>query len=227
MPQLISIAAQTSPKFDTIIASPFDLGNIQDAFMYYHYGIAEKGQEPAEKSIHSYLKRAKNTISVEEPIINELSETYNLLENFYSNSSGSIENINDTTIFDGISSSVQNINSTLENYNLVFDRALRVIYESFNLKNSSYTLQLNDNDKIVVVQSEIITNIVVPNDSEVNFPPGSNLEIINIGEDSVNIIGNSGVNLRGDEKTLEKTTSKSNQSKAIYKRASNDWVVIQ
>jgi hypothetical protein len=227
MPQLISIAAQTSPKFDTIIASPFDLGNIQDAFMYYHYGIAEKGQEPAEKSIHSYLKRAKNTISIEEPIINELSETYSLLENFYSSSSGSIENINDTTIFDGISSSVQNINSTLENYNLVFDRALRVIYESFNLKNSSYTLQLNDNNKIVVVQSEIITNIIVPNDGEANFPPGSNLEIINIGGNSVNIVGNSGVNLRGDQKTLEKTTSKSNQSKAIYKRASNDWVVIQ
>jgi hypothetical protein len=213
MPQLISIAAQTSPKFDTIIASPFDLGNIEDAFMYYHYGVAEKGQEPAEKSIHSYLKRAKNTISIEEPIINELSETYSLLENFYSNSSGSIENINDITIFDGISSSVQNIK--------------KQIYASFNTQSSSYTLQSSDNKKIIILQSETLANVVIPNDSQVNFPLGSNLEIINIGEDSVNIIGNSGVNLRGEKKTLEKSTLRANQSKAIYKRASNDWVVIQ
>jgi hypothetical protein len=205
MPQLISIAAQTSPKFDTIIASPFDLGNIQDAFMYYHYGILEKGQEPEEKSIHSYLKNLKNIVEYIDNSLPNLLEIYDFAES----SSGSVQLINDLNVFE-----------RLENIK-------KEIYASFNTKTSSYTLQISDNKKIIVVQAETLTNVIVPNDGQVNFPLGSNLEIINIGENLVNIVGNSGVNLRGDQKSLQKISSRENQSRSIYKRASNDWVVIQ
>jgi hypothetical protein len=205
MPQLISIASQAPTVFDTLIASPFDLGNIEDAFMYYHYGVSKKGEEPSSISINGHLKQIKNNLFSASASSIDVLETYN----FALNSSGSLKNINDLNVFE-----------KLENIK-------KEIYASFNTKSSSYTLQISDNKKIIVVQSEILTNVVIPNDSQENFPLGSNLEIINIGENSVNIIGNSGVSLRGEKKTLEKSIFKANQSKAIYKRASNDWVIIQ
>jgi hypothetical protein len=201
MPQLISIAAQTSSKFDTLIASPFDFGNIQEAFIFYHYGINEIGQEPAEKSIHSYLKTAKNAIVAEEPIIQNLLETYNLLEDFYSNSSGSIENISDVTIFQGSSGSLQSINQTLLNFQDVFDRGRKYVYASFNVINSSYTLELLDNRKIIIANSNNDINIFVPSNLETEFPIGTNLEIINIGTGKCFVKENNNVVIRNNPTT--------------------------
>jgi len=248
MPQLISVASQSSPKFDTLVASQFDLGNIQEAFIFYHYGVKDKGDVPAEKSINSYFKNIKESIIEKEPVVQNLLDTYNILEDFYSSSSGSIENISDTTILNTSASvlnnsasvlstsasilsssleSFKNIDTEIKNYPAIINDGKNLIYESFNNQTSSYTIQLTDNNKIVILESSISLNITIPNDSNVNFPVGSNLEIVNIGSGSAQILGQSGVTLRGANRVFETISFRRNQAKAIYKRSSNDWVIVQ
>jgi phage tail tube protein FII len=200
MPQLISIASQAPTSVDTLIASPFDLGNIQDAFMYYHYGVGEKDQEPSETSIHGKLKEIKNGLFSANASSVELLETYN----FFLESSGSIKIINDLDVFERL----QNVR--------------KQIYALFEVKNQSYTLRLSDNRKFIVIDSPSFITVFIPNDSEVNFPIGTTIDIFNIGTSFVIIRGKEGVQVRG-----EKNTFKKDVGITIYKRSENDWVLVQ
>jgi hypothetical protein len=201
MPQLISAASQAPTIFDTLVASPFDLGNIQDAFMYYHYGINNKGESPDPKSIHSYLKNSKNIVEDIDNSLPSLLETYD----FVQQSSGSLQVINDLDV----SNSLANVK--------------KYIYASYNVQvGNSYTLQISDNRKIIILNNNDFFNVFIPNDAQDNFAIGFNFEIISVGNNFFSIIPQSGVTVRGAQLTFSKK-----QGCTIYKRATNDWIVVQ
>jgi phage tail tube protein FII len=200
MPQLISIASKAPTTIDTLVASPFDLGNIQDAFMYYHYGVGEKNQDPSEISIHGKLKEIKNGLFSASASSVELLETYN----FTLESSGSLKIINDLDVFEKL----QNVR--------------KQIYALFEVKNESYTLRLPDNRRFIVIDSSSFTTVFIPNDNEVNFPIGTTIDFINIGTSFLIIRGQDGVQVRGEKNTLTKDVAST-----IYKRSVNDWVLVQ
>jgi hypothetical protein len=199
MPQLISIASQAPTTFDTLIASPFDLGNIQDAFMYYHYGVAEKGEEPSPTSINGHLQEIKNNLFSANTSSIELLETYN----FALDSSGSLKNINDLDVFER------------------FQNIKKQIYALFNTQGQSYTIQISDNRKTIVINSNSFATISIPPDSQIDFPIGTTIDIINIGTNFFIVQGKETVQIRNEKKIFRKNTGCT-----IYKRAENDWVVV-
>lgn len=204
MPQLISISAQSSNRFDTLISSVFDFGNIQDSFIFYHYGITEYGQEPGQKSIHQYLKNSK-TISIEiESLISSASAL--------NQSSGS-------AFYDS-----QNSLNEIISYDVVnkIERVGKNIYLYFNNQSSTYTPSLSDHNKMIVFNSSNESFFLVPDDSEINFPIGSNIKIFNKGSENVIVSPKNSCTIRG-----EKDYISNNESLLMYKRLENDWVIIQ
>ena len=85
---------------------------------------------------------------------------------------------------------------------------------------TAYTLQLTDRDKVVNMNNGSDVQVIVPNDSTVNFPTGSVVHINRTGAGNVNLVGEAGV-------TLTKTGNMfANEELLVRKRAANNWIVV-
>jgi hypothetical protein len=85
---------------------------------------------------------------------------------------------------------------------------------------TAYTLQLTDRDKVVNMNNGTDVQVIIPNDSTVNFPVGSVVHINRTGAGNVTLTKEAGV-----------TTTKSgnmfaNEELLVRKRAANNWIVV-
>jgi hypothetical protein len=91
-------------------------------------------------------------------------------------------------------------------------------------KTSAHTLELSDAQKIIEVNSASAVNITIPADSSVNFPIGSNIDIVQTGSGQVTIDGEGGVTLLSKDSNTKTTAQYSGAT--IYKKSTNTWVII-
>jgi len=91
---------------------------------------------------------------------------------------------------------------------------------SENVQTSSYTLSINDRDRVVAMNNTSNVTVTVPNDSAVNFPIGSIVYINRINSGSVTLAAASGVTLgrTGNLASFEEIY--------VRKRDDNFWMVI-
>jgi hypothetical protein len=91
-------------------------------------------------------------------------------------------------------------------------------------KTGSYSLgSLDERDTIIEVDSGSATTITIPNDSTLNFPVGTTLDIIQVGTGQVTIAPGSGVTVNGTPGLKLRTQW---SSVTLLKRAANTWLVF-
>lgn len=91
-------------------------------------------------------------------------------------------------------------------------------------KNSSYSLLLIDAGKIIEMNVSTDNTLTIPNSSSIDFPIGTSIDIIQIGLGQTTIVGESGVNLLSNESNNKLSGQYSGAT--IYKRSSNEWVML-
>jgi hypothetical protein len=91
-------------------------------------------------------------------------------------------------------------------------------------KTSAHTLELSDAQKIIEVNSASGVDITIPADSSVDFPIGSNIDIVQTGAGQVTIDGEGGVTLLSKDSNTK--TNSQYSGVTIYKKSSNTWVLI-
>ncbi len=95
-----------------------------------------------------------------------------------------------------------------------------------NVRNSSYTLALSDQSKMIEMNSSSATVLTIPTDSVVNFPIGTYIVVLRTGTGSVTV---EGMTLLPSIVTINVTpglTLRTQWSMAtLIKRAANTWVM--
>jgi len=91
-------------------------------------------------------------------------------------------------------------------------------------KESSHTLQSSDINKVIEMDSESENFLTIPPYSEVAFPIGTNIDIIQIGDGKTVLVEGEGVTLnsKGGNKELSERYS----AVTIYKKSNNVWFAI-
>lgn len=90
-----------------------------------------------------------------------------------------------------------------------------------SVNGSTYTLQLADIDKMI--QVNVQSTILIPNDTEVNFPVGATINFLQKGTGVVTVAENSGVTLRCASATRARTQY---SALTVIKLDANEWVLI-
>jgi len=93
-----------------------------------------------------------------------------------------------------------------------------------NSQSASYTLVLEDNNKIVEINSSSVNNVTIPLNSSVSFPVGTNIDVVQIGEGQTSFVAESGVTILSKESLL--SLSGQYSAATIYKRSTDEWVLI-
>jgi hypothetical protein len=99
-----------------------------------------------------------------------------------------------------------------DNSNLIFEE-----------KTASYTIVLSDKNKTIEMNLETENTFTIPLDSSVNFPIGSQVNVLQsgigqttiVGASAVTVVGTPGLKLRGQWSAA-----------TVTKRAANVWVAI-
>jgi hypothetical protein len=94
----------------------------------------------------------------------------------------------------------------------------------FNTQTASYTLALTDQSKIVETNVGSANNVTIPLDSSVNFPIGTEIQVLQLGAGQTTIVATSGVTTRSKSNQLK--IANQNTGVTLVKRAANDWYVI-
>jgi hypothetical protein len=94
----------------------------------------------------------------------------------------------------------------------------------FNTQTASYTLALTDQSKIVETNVGSANNVTIPLDSSVNFPIGTEIQVLQLGAGQTTIVATSGVTTRSKSGQLK--IANVNTGVTLVKRAANDWYVI-
>jgi hypothetical protein len=87
--------------------------------------------------------------------------------------------------------------------------------------NTTYTLALVDAGSVIEMSSASAVSLTIPNDSAVNFPIGTTIEIFQFGAGQVTTLAASGVTLRSPFGKI--VTAGQYASVTLRKRAANDW----
>lgn len=85
---------------------------------------------------------------------------------------------------------------------------------------TAYTLQLTDRDKVVNMANGTDVQVIIPNDSTVNFPVGSVVHINRTGSGNVELTKEAGVS------TNKSGNMFANEELLVRKRAANNWIVV-
>jgi len=95
---------------------------------------------------------------------------------------------------------------------------------SVNLQTSTYTLALTDSNSLIEITSPSNSTFTIPNFSTVEFPIGTQIELLRGGTGNVGITGATGVTLNSAQNYLNLNYQYSS-AKAINK-SQNVWYVI-
>jgi co-chaperonin GroES (HSP10) len=93
-----------------------------------------------------------------------------------------------------------------------------------NAQTANYTLILGDKGKTIEVTNAAGCALTVPNNSNVPFPTKSYVDVVQIGAGQVTITPDTGVTLRSKNGDL--VTFGQYSGASLYKRGTNDWVVV-
>jgi hypothetical protein len=92
-----------------------------------------------------------------------------------------------------------------------------------NQKTDSYTLQLADAQNILEFNSASAMILTIPEDSSVNFPVGSYIDVVQTGDAEIEVEGTGIVTLLS--KNSETKTSGQYSRVYLYKQSSNSWIL--
>ncbi len=95
--------------------------------------------------------------------------------------------------------------------------------QSRNTVTTNYTLALSDIGKIVETFIAVSNSVTIPNDSTVNFPIGTRIDLFQLNTGQTTITPASGVTLRAVGNRFKFNTQYSSAS--LWKRDPNDWVL--
>jgi hypothetical protein len=93
----------------------------------------------------------------------------------------------------------------------------------FNSQTASYTLALSDKDLFVEMNVGSANNLTVPPESSINFPIGSQINILQTGAGQTTIVAGSGVTVNATPGLKLRARW---SSVTLIKRASNTWVAL-
>jgi len=89
-----------------------------------------------------------------------------------------------------------------------------------NIQTATYVLALADTNKMVTMNNGSAATVTIPNDSTVNFPSGSTLDIVRVGAGTLELLAAAGVT------TTRTGFFAANEVITVRKRSANNWVVI-
>ena len=93
-----------------------------------------------------------------------------------------------------------------------------------NIKNFSYTLaSLDDRDSIIEMNSSSASTLTVPQDSVLNFPIGTSIDIIQTNTGQTNIVAASGVTINATPGLQLRTRW---SVATLFKRNANSWLLF-
>lgn len=95
---------------------------------------------------------------------------------------------------------------------------------SLSFKTNNHVLQLSDASKTILANSAVPNTITVPADSSVNFPNGTQINILQYGIGKVTISPSAGVTIRS--KYSNRSISTQYAGAYLLKVASNEWLLI-
>lgn len=93
-----------------------------------------------------------------------------------------------------------------------------------NNETSSYVLALSDAGKFIEMDVSLSNTLTIPQDSAVNFPIGTSIDVVQLGEGETTIVADTNVNIRSNGGKLKLSGQYSAAS--LYKRNANDWIVM-
>lgn len=89
---------------------------------------------------------------------------------------------------------------------------------------SSYVLALSDAGKFIEMDVSESNSLTIPQDSVVDFPIGTSIDVVQLGEGETTIVADTNVNIRSNGGKLKLSGQYSAAS--LYKRDANDWIVM-
>lgn len=95
---------------------------------------------------------------------------------------------------------------------------------AINEQTDNYTLALTDAGKIVEMNKATAVNLTVPANASVAFPVLSRIDVVQIGAGQVTFVAAGGVTIRSKGSIL--TIAGQNAGASLYKRATNEWVLL-
>lgn len=95
-----------------------------------------------------------------------------------------------------------------------------------NEKTASYTIALNDVDKLIRVNSTSNLEVTIPAESSANFPIGSRVEVMRYGTGEVSIVAASGSGVTVRSKYNNNKISVQYSGAMLTKIGSNEWHLI-
>lgn len=104
-----------------------------------------------------------------------------------------------------------------------------VVYQiAINAQTASYTLALDDNGKMVEVNSASANTVTIPLNSAVAFPIGTQITVLQTGAGQTSLAVTAGVTLNCTPQTSANTGKLRAQwsSVVLIKRATNTWVAL-
>jgi hypothetical protein len=97
-------------------------------------------------------------------------------------------------------------------------------FYAIDAKTADYVLALADKGKVIEVANDTAANITVPNNDTIAFPVKSRIDIISSGTGDIRIVAGTGVTLRSKDSNT--TISAQWAGASLYKRATDEWVLI-
>lgn len=120
----------------------------------------------------------------------------------------------------GIEGHLQTITDNIQS---ITDNLSDVLTTSFNQRVSSYTLIIDDKDKIIEINSSSGTTLTIPANSSVPFEIGSSISILQTGSGQVTISGAVGVTVNGTPGLKLRAQW---SFATLIKRSINTWVLV-
>jgi hypothetical protein len=215
MPQYISEAAESSDEFDTLIPSLTEISDIVEAFILYHYGRSGQVSPPDPLSIHGHLNDLSTSLQSVSSSVNFLEENFASFSASTEYISSSIETLSEQ--YPPLSASATLFESNLSTMNLEYLQ-IKTVTEA------EYTLEIEDVNKVIEMNSASANVVIVPNNASVEFPIGSAINVIRFSTEETTISPDVGVTIL----SAENLSILAFQYSAItlYKYSENTWILI-
>jgi len=183
------------------------VGNFNDG-TYQHTGIARDASDGKWKIFTGVIDEPTNTINFAQGSLDALAV------GAFEASSATIGDVSNTELqyLNGVTSGVQS----------QLDSKLSSIV-TVNVQTSSYTVALTDKDKTVEMNIGSANTITVDPDSSIDFPIGTQIDILQVGSGQTTVVAGSGVTINATPGLKLRTQW---AGATLRKRAANTWVLV-
>lgn len=92
-------------------------------------------------------------------------------------------------------------------------------------KSASHTLEISDLGKVIEFDSSLDIDLVIPTNSSVEFPVGSTIDVVQIGNGKITLVPFDGTVMIQSKNSLLSTDGQYS-GVSLYKRGTNTWIAI-